>query len=142
MPSQKTQGLSLLHFLTDKNAKPEQEPLLYIESGFTLPGLSVANPNADKLLSEGLQYFQIQPKTGFVYFKPEISAWIIRGKQHAIIAYPWELSRYPTGNKKSIVVFGNMKTHEWATNLDGPLANEAHASFLLSKLDKFYLNDH
>lgn len=134
------QGVSLLPLITGK--KNELKPRdLFIESGFTLPGLLVAQPNVKKLLQEGLSYFAIDPESGAVIIRHDLGQLIIKGKQRAIIHYPWLLAAYPTKHQQHVIIVANMQTRQWTTDLNSPLALKADAKSLLASLKKFYGNE-
>ncbi len=135
-----SQGISLLPLLTGKkNTLAPRD--LFIESGFTLPGLLVAQPNVKKLLQEGLSYFAIDPDSGAVVIRHDLGQLIIQGKQRAVIRYPWLVAVYPTKHRQHVIIVANMQTRQWTTDLNSPLAVAANAKSLLTSLKQFYGNE-
>lgn len=138
LPLDNSRGISLLPWVTQPNNTSIVQRDLIAETGFTLPGILVANPSIQKTLEEGLSYFKIDPKSGDVYIRPEIQNLLIIGKQRAIFNYPWQVSCYPVNNKTWLVTVANMNTLQWTTDINSPLAQQANAKELLAKLRAFY----
>lgn len=138
LPGTDMQGISLLPWLTQPNNTSLMPRDLYAETGFTLPGILVANPSIEKALRQGLGYFRVDSKTGSVVTKDLFIKLMVEGKQRAIIDYPWELACYPTDNRIWLLTLANMSTHQWTTDLTSSLAHEAHTDEMLAKLKLFF----
>jgi len=131
-------AISLLPFISGKKTQLNKPRNLFLETGFTLAGVEVANPNIKTVLEQGLSYFKILPKTGAIVIKPRLRKLIIKGKERAVIRYPWFLARYPTTTHNIIILIANLKTKHWTTDLNTPFAQHSPARSMLIDLQKFY----
>jgi hypothetical protein len=138
LPISNVQGMSLLPWLVNPATKALSTRDFYIESGFTLPGILMADPSIKNVLEQGASYFRIDPKTGSLVTKDEFAKLIIATKQLGIIDYPWLLACYPVNNDYRILVLANMNTFQWTTDLQSNLAKQANADLMLNKLRNFY----
>ncbi|MGE3920535.1 MAG: hypothetical protein AB7F64_06290, partial [Gammaproteobacteria bacterium] len=140
LTSEKIPGISLLPWLNKVDSKTRVRNL-FMETGFTLPGILVANPSIKKSLREGLSYYRIDPKTGAVLIRESLLPLIIKGKQRAVLQGSWIFSCYPLNSKNWSYVLANVKTHEWTLDLNSKLAKRANVESLENKLKAFYGNE-
>lgn len=137
LPNNYVQGISLLPWLVNPNTKILNRDF-YIESGFTLPGILMADPSIKNVLEQGASYFRIDPKTGFLITKDKFAKLIIATKQLGIIDYPWLLACYPVNQDLRILLLANTISLQWTTDLNSNLAKQADVNAMLTKLKNFY----
>ena len=136
----KMQGVSLLSLVNTSNDTLQPRPI-FIETGFTLPGILSATPKAEVVLNEGISYYQVIPENGHMIINPIYAPMIIKGKNRAIISPPWMLAFYPNQNQAGKLVLINMITKEWTTNLTSKFAQQSPLRALATQLKRFYGNE-
>ncbi|MBB72303.1 MAG: hypothetical protein CMF50_07885 [Legionellales bacterium] len=134
----KMQGISLLQNILSKTVPKPPARNIFLETGFTLPGILVANPSIGTLLNQGLVYYNIEPETGLLRVKPELSNAIIKGKQRGVLRGDWLLVDVPDLDDKHFVILVNTKTGQWSDELSSAWAKQAPVADMQKALQNFY----
>lgn len=139
IPFQPVQGLSLKPWLTEQDQKDQTRDFM-METDMTVESLLAGNPSIKNVLNETLSYYQVNPQTGLVTFKPEFARWGIAGKHRGILRYPWFLVRYPDPKPSNpfFWILANLETHEWTTDLKSDFAKRAPTAQLYHAIKQSY----
>lgn len=155
-PLEKSDGVSLKSYLFDANPLPLTARALFIESGHTITEIQTNDIFIDKVVKNAIGIYQIDPRTGLLFIKPEAEQSITRSKQRAILLGDWLLARYPASTRSKLAtshtkkidfqtytspaffVLTNLKTGKWSVGLQSSLAKEAPLNELLQKFNSFY----
>jgi arylsulfatase A-like enzyme len=129
---------------------------LFLESCYSNAEFIKQDTLTANQIGKGINFFDIDPGNGLVYFSEAAIPKILATKQRGILWQDWLLAYYPQIhrmqmmldiNKKSIflpvtmpsyVVLVNLKTGSWTTDLKSQLAKAAPLAALQSKLNSFY----
>lgn len=120
--------------------KPLHEDV-FLESDFTPASMRTVYPEMRKVALEGMNLFQINPKTTRVTFKEDIGQKIIQSKQFADIHGDWILALYPQDHQRMIPILVNLKTGKWTNDLDSSYAFHSPAKRMLLVLKQFFGTD-
>ncbi len=110
----------------------------FIESDFSPSAVRSIHPEMQKVLFEGVDYFQIDPKTAHVTVKPSMQEMIYASKQFADLRGDWVLALYPQENKKQIPILINLKSNYWTDDLQSDFAKHSPAKKMLHAMTHFY----
>lgn len=139
--------LNLIHLPQDSSAgrvlslqKRSPMPLryLFLESDFSPEAIRTVYPETRKVLLEGVQLFQVNPKTTRLTVKETMGHMIIRSKQFADIYGNWMLALYPQNNQIRMPILINLSNGQWTNNLRSSFAQQSPAAAMLNKLKVFY----
>lgn len=139
-PNLMSHALSLWPLIThDKTAiKTFERRPQFLETGFNLSSLLIANPQKSKALAEGINYFTISPETGAVFIKPALQDSIIKSKQRLVFIYPWFFAYIPQIDGPPFWVYGNMQTKQWTLNAKNQLVQKGVQQTLMQQMQQFY----
>jgi hypothetical protein len=113
-------------------------PPIFLESDYTPQAIRTVYPEVRQVVLEGVQLFQIDPKTTLLTTKPSMGEMIIRSKQYAAIEGEWMLALYPQNKEMRLPVLINLSSGKWTTDLHSAFAKQAKAMQLLAHLKQFY----
>ncbi len=146
--------LELLHIQTENGSghsllgvvfgKTKQVPLqdhVFFESDFSPEAIRSVHPETRKVLFEGIDYFQIDPKTARIVVKNSMLHLIISSKQYANRHGNWMLALYPQNKHQMMPVLVNLKTKQWTNDLRTVFAKQSPAALMLAQLKLFYGDD-
>lgn len=134
-------GHSLQKYILEKNAGIPANDDFFIESDFSPPAVHSVHPETKKLLFEGIDYFQIDPKTTRVSVKKKMLDLIISSKQYADFYGDWVLAVYPQNKKDMVPILVNLRTGEWTNDMSSGFAKKSPEVHMLQKLRGFYRNE-
>lgn len=134
-------GKSLVDYISGNRATVTANGHFFIESDFSPDSVRAVHPETRKVIFEGLEYFQINPKTTHVSVKPSMLQQIISSKQYADFYGHWELALYPQNNQWMMPILINLETGEWTNNLSTPFAKTAPTAIMLDALQSFFKDD-
>ena len=131
-------GHSLQADIVKGRAKQTAPEDFFIESDFSPQSLHAIHPETRKLLFDGIEYYQVDPKSMQMTVKPEMGELVIKSKQHADFYGDWILATYPQPKNKSISILYNQKTHLWTNDLNTPFARLAPIQHMEQAMQRFY----
>lgn len=141
LPAPQSSGVSLASLIDSHATHVSFNRPLFLESDFSPESIRTVYPNTRQVVLEGVNFFQINPKTTRLTMKTDMEDMIIHSKQYAIIQGDWMLALYPQNPTLDLAVLINRKTGYWTFDLHSSFAQSAHASQLLHSLQIFYGND-
>lgn len=140
LPITDSSGISLANYLQNPQATPPDTRQFYFETGFSPDIVLSKEMTIISLLELGIRYYQIDPNTGKIAFRPNMTDEIIHAKQHGILFGDWYLGIYPTPSG-DVAVALNMKTGEWTDKLNTTFTENTPLSSMLNALQSFYGNE-
>lgn len=133
----KTSGQSLVDFISGKKIAMSRGDF-FIESDFSPQAVRSVYPETRKLLFEGIDFFEINPKTTRLTVKKSMADRIIASKQYADINGKWILALYPKNKNQMTPILVNLKTGFWTDDLTTDFAKNAPVLHMLTALKTFY----
>jgi len=123
--------------------KGEQETMLkprhiFLESDFSPEAIRTVYPETRQVMLEGIELFQIDPKTTRLTVKDKMMQMIVQSKQYADIYDNWMLALYPQETQHTMPILINLNTGKWTNDLHSAFALHSPAALMLSKLKDFY----
>jgi hypothetical protein len=134
-------GKSLVDYLSGQQLTIVANEHFFIESDFSPDSVRTIYPETRKVLFQGLEYFQINPKNMHISVKPSMLERIISSKQYADFYGPWVLALYPQDKQSMMPILVNLETGEWTDDLRTPFAKNAPTSLMLDALNSFFKED-
>lgn len=134
-------GRSLASYIAGDTLKVANDEHFFIESDFSPNSVRTVHPETRKVLFQGIDYFQIDPKTTRITVKPKMLQLIISSKQYADFYGPWVLALYPQSHKPMIPILVNLETGQWTDDLSTPFAQDAPTLRMLQALKSFFKED-
>lgn len=133
-------GNSLLQLIDSfhTNVSTHAVSHFFMESDFSPQAVRTVHPETHQLLFEGIEYFQIDPKTARVNVKKSMADLIISSKQYADLYGKWILALYPQNATEMMPILVNLETGEWTNDLKIPFAQKSPALSMLKALQDFY----
>lgn len=116
-------------------AGPADAPV-FLESEFDPPGVSQANPDVRRLLSEGIGYYHLTPG-GRVELTEEALGSIVQAKQRAVVDGDLMLAIYPH-HQGARMLFVNRASGQAREMKTASCRAEPACALLLSRLEDFY----
>lgn len=108
---------------------------IFIETGLTSRILHTKNPKMAQLLSENINFYEIDKDSGYLYLKPQATKFLIPKKQIAIIQFPWFLTQIQNSTNHQDNVLANLATDQWTDDLTSVFASQAPLTQLQTALD-------
>lgn len=139
--SAKQNGKSLIDYISAKKTTIEELSHFYMESDFTPDAVYSVHPETRKVLFQGINFFQINPKTTLITIKKSMGDLIVSSKQFADFYGPWVLALYPQHQKPMIPILVNLDSGLWTDDLRTPFAKNSPAKEMLSHLKTFFGDD-
>lgn len=137
LPLGKTSGDSLADIVKGKGKLPLQHHI-FLESDISPEAIRTVYPEVRKVLLEGIELFQIDPKTTRLTTKPSMTKMIVRSKQYADIYGNWMLALYPQDNINRMPILVNLVNGEWTNDLHSKFAKASPVKEMLVALRTFY----
>ena len=137
----KQNGKSLKDYIFAKKLAIEEPAHFFIESDYTPEAVYSVHPETRKVLFQGINFFQIHPKTTLITVKKNMGDLIVSSKQFADFYGPWVLALYPQHEKPMIPILVNLKSGLWTDDLRTSFAKNSPAKEMLSKLRSFFGQD-
>jgi arylsulfatase A-like enzyme len=136
----KENGRSLKNIIlsADKNFSEND---FFMESDFSPQAVRSVHPETHALLFEGIDYFQIDQKTGRITVKKKMGDMIISSKQYSDLYKNWILALYPQDKHSMMPILVNLQTGKWTNDLRTDFAKHSPANHMLSALKQFYGSD-
>jgi arylsulfatase A-like enzyme len=134
-------GNSLAEVILGTRSKVDVHRDFFTESDFSPEAVRSVHPETRKVLFEGIDFFQINPKTARLRLKPSMAALINSSRQYADFYGSWVLALYPQNKKIMMPVLVNLQTGEWTNDLRDAFAKQAPVAHMLQALKKFYGED-
>lgn len=130
-------GTSLLSLIQGKKQHPPLKHT-FLESDFSPEAIRTVFPETRKVLLEGIQLFQVDPKTTRLTFKESMYNMIMESKQYADIYGEWMLALYPQTKVYRMPILINLNTGQWTNDLNSTFAQQSPAWEMLTALKNFY----
>lgn len=138
---QSCQDNSLMNLILGKAEATIPSTHLFIESDFSPQAVRTVHPETHRLLFEGIDFFQIDPKSTRVYVKKSMVNLIISSKQYADLYGHWILALYPQNKTEMMPILVNLDTGEWTNDLRISFALKSPAYQMVKALKHFYGNE-
>jgi len=113
-----------------------------------------------EVFNKAVYLYNLDPKTGLVYFKPEQEKLMIPNKQYAIMEGDWLLVKFPQSERTkldltaekpisqlqtytlpSFLVLANLRMGKWTMEFDNEFAKHAPVADLKNRLQQFFKNE-
>lgn len=145
-------GISLLPYLFDSQ-KSLAARTFYFETTYSVPEIEKEKISPEKVLIQSLRLYDMDPKTGLIYFKPLAEKEMDKHKQEAVVENGWMLARYPSTQKlvfdsklknfhteiaPGYDVLVNLHTGDWTMELNSTFAKQSPVLSLQRQLFAFY----
>jgi hypothetical protein len=137
----KLSGHSLVDYLSGKETSVPSGEDFFTESDFSPQAVRSVHPETRKVLFEGIDLFEIDPKTTRLSVKKSMANMIISSKQFADFKGPWVLGLYPQNNQRMMPILVNLETGFWTNDLQTHFAQHSPAEHMLQALKEFYGSD-
>lgn len=111
---------------------------VFLESDYSPAAIRTVYPEVKEVMLQGIDIFQINPKTTRLTVKKSMAAKIIASKQYADIYQDWMLALYPQANNKRIAILINLNSGQWTSDLHSEFAQHSPAELMMEKLRGFY----
>jgi arylsulfatase A-like enzyme len=134
-------GQSLVSYILTAKDQIDTGRHFFTESDFTPDAVRKIHLETRKIIFEGIDYFQINPKTTRLTVKPSMLELINSSKQLADYYRDWVLALYPEDKKTMSPILVNLKTGAWTDDLNTSLAKTAPVALMLQALRNFYGNE-
>lgn len=131
-------GKSLLPIIRGQHKAALQQHFVFLESDYTPEAIRTVYPEERKAMLEGIDLFQIDPKTTRLTVKDSMGKKIISSKQLAVIHGNWMLAMYPQSKDERMPILVNLVTGEWTNDLHVPFAQQSPARDMIKALKDFY----
>lgn len=131
-------GKSLRDYLFGKKNSVPSDDDFFTETDFSTQAVRTVHPETRKVLFEGIDLFEINPKTARVSVKKSMGDLIISSKQFADFKGPWVLALYPQNKQTMMPILVNLETGFWTNDLSTEFASHSPADGMLHALKKFY----
>ncbi|EKD54526.1 MAG: hypothetical protein ACD_60C00075G0005 [uncultured bacterium] len=141
LPLEKINGVALNDYIFSSPSKVSMRQDFFTESDFSPEAIRSVHPEERKVLFEGIDYFQIDPKTTRVTVKDSMLKMIISSKQYADFYGPWVLALYPQNKTVMTPILVNLETGEWTDNLTSSFAKKSPVNHMLFALKEFFSSD-
>lgn len=140
LPIAKTDGISLNPYILHKNLFPP-ERMLFIETAFT-PKAMINGTRIDvnNVVYEAVNYYYVDPKSAYIFIRPEVLPKLISEKERAVYYQDWVLAVYPD-DKTGLPILVNRKTSQWTDDLTVPFASQSPLQKMQQAFSKEYQND-
>ncbi len=113
----------------------------FMETDFSPESIRSVHPETRNVVFEGINYFQIDPKTMRIIVKNSMEQLILSSKQYADVYGEWILALYPQSKNTMIPILVNLNTRQWTNDLNTPFAKSSPVEHMLQFLRRFYGSD-
>jgi hypothetical protein len=137
-PVQHQSARSLISIFSNPSNKIIGEQHIFLESDFTPDAIRTLYPALHDVVLEGVELFDINPKTTRLTVKPKMNQMIIHSKQYADLYGHWMLATYPRLNQSPIYILVNLKNGKWTNDLHSSFAKQAPVIAMQKALEQFY----
>jgi hypothetical protein len=134
-------GKSLVDLLFKNKLTPSPQQDFFIESDYSPTAVHSVHPETRQVLFEGINQYQIDPKTTRISVKDSMVSLVISSKQYADFYGPWVLALYPQNTKLMMPILVNLNSGLWTNDLTVPFAQQSPVKHMLNALKAFYGND-
>jgi arylsulfatase A-like enzyme len=134
-------GKSLVDFLSGKKKNVPSSNDFFTESDFSPQSVRSVHPETRKVLFEGIDLFEIDPKTARLSVKKSMGDLIVSSKQFADFNGPWVLALYPQNKQRMMPILLNLETGFWTNDLSTDFAKHSPANHMLRSMKNFFGND-
>ena len=114
---------------------------LFLESDFSPESVRTVHPEIEQVFLEGLQLFDVDPKTTYLTMKENVGKMAISSKQYADVYGEYILALYPEVSGKRMPILVNLNTGEWTDDMHSLFAKKSPFNEMLGALKKFYGNE-
>jgi arylsulfatase A-like enzyme len=114
---------------------------IFLESDFSPEAIRTVYPEVRKVVLEGIQLFQINPKTTRLTVRESMSQMIIKSKQYADIYGDWMLASYPQNDHYRMLILINLGSGRWTNDLQSRFAQKSPINEMQVALRRFYGNE-
>lgn len=125
--------------LGEKDSSSQKD--FFMETDYSPQAIRSVHPETRKLLFEGIEFFQVDPKTTRLTVKKNMAQLIISSKQYADIYGNWILALYPQSKTIMMPILVNLETGKWTNDLRTSFAKTSPAAHMLHELKQFYGSD-
>jgi len=131
-------GVSLRDSIEGERVSARTTTDIFLESDFSPQAIHSVHPETRQLLFEGIDFFQIDPKTTRLTVKSSMGPLILSSKQFADIYHSWILALYPTDRHVMTPILVNLETGQWTNDLRTSFAKKSPVRHMLQALQHFY----
>ncbi len=140
-PMEENSGQSLKKIVLGQSANTNFKRHFFMESDYSPHAIRSVHPETRKLLFEGIEFFQLDPKTARLTVKPNMAKLIVSSKQFADIYGDWILALYPQDKVNMMPILVNLNTGKWTNDLRTDFARTAPLEHMLKQMKLFFGND-
>jgi hypothetical protein len=132
---------SLAGIIINKAQKVLPHQHIFLESDFSPESIRTVYPEVRKVVLEGIQLFQINPRTTRLTVRENMVRMIIKSKQYADIYDDWMLASYPQNDHYRMPILINLVSGRWTNDLESDFAKQSPVKKMLGALKGFYGNE-
>ncbi len=129
---------SLASLITGKRQGVAMLRHIFLESDYSPEAIRTVYPEIEKVLLEGIQLFQVNPRTMRLTVREDRVPMMINSRQYADIYDDWMLALYPLSKTVRMPILINLISGEWTNDLRTPFAQHSPALYMLQALKTFY----
>ncbi len=141
LPRGRSSGESLQDYIFGNKKAVDDKQDFFTESDFSPEAVRSVHPEERKVLFEGIDYFQIDPKTTRIVVRDSMMQMILSSKQFADFYDGWVLALYPQNNKVMMPILVNLETGRWTNDLNNSFAEDSPARHMLKAMKIFFGRD-
>jgi arylsulfatase A-like enzyme len=141
LPFGRANGNSLQNYIFGDKKYVDTRHDFFVESDFSPEAIRSVHPEERQVLFEGIDYFQIDPKSARIVVRESMYKMILSSKQYANYYGSWVLALYPQKNKIMIPILVNLKTGEWTNDLTTDFAKNSPVEHMFTALRLFFNDD-
>lgn len=141
MPQENLPGNSLQNFILTNETIFNSKKDFFTETDFSPEAVRTAHPEIRKAIFEGIDYFQLDPKTLRFTVRKSMEQTIFSSKQYADYSGDWLLALYPQKNHQMQPILVNLISGKWTDDLNDQFAKKSPAQSMLFQLKGFFEKD-
>lgn len=136
----KSTGISLAEAILHGTNTMGFDRSVLMQTGLNVVDLKSQNVRLDKVVNQGMNFYQVDPKTGLLSLQESYLPYLIKNKARSIRYKKWYLLALPRSYFKKDphpeprAALINLKTGEWTDNLASDFARQAPVDVMLARM--------
>ena len=137
-------GVSFADQIMQGKSFPLADRGVMMQTGLNVVNLKSEQIPVQKMLDKGLNFYQVDPKTGLVTLQESHLPKLIKDKAHSIRYENWYLVAFPAAYFAKIdkpeprAILINLQTGEWTDNLASSFAQQAPLVLMLKQMKALF----
>lgn len=143
-PSNKSSGVSLAQVILQGSDTLGTDRSVMMQTGLNVVDLKSQNVKLDTVVNRGMNFYQVDPKTGLLSLQESYLPYLIKNKARSILYKNWYLLALPRSYFKKDPVpepraaLIDLKTGQWTDNLASDFAHRAPVALMLKRMKNLF----